>query len=442
MVNPYEKWEDEGLHAEDRLLPSLLKETLCSEEWWKATYDGKDLYFNFEEEGMAVSSSSLNEAPINTAYHLNWVGDYAVEILFDKDTHMSFMSEGYKERVIVVTSMDAGRIVAKGKQNGQEIILNPADEDEYEAMEAHKMNYILSVENEIYTIGQNAGELRVKITGGDWSVVEPDQDWLTYDRRDGDYAVFSYTSAPHRFRVQEVSVKQVDPDNKTLIRTFVVSGTSVLDFTQTYAKADLSKNEALKEINELTYEALICPTAFPNTINTVMGVEGKFLIRLGDSGYPADQLQVAYTGGKCAPGELAAIPKNQWTHLAVTMNPADGSIRVYINGENVFTDSNNVTVDITDFKIGRSGNYTTRYFSGYMAEIRVWTRALTAEEINAENHFFSIDPKAEDLLAYWRCDDGSGKSLLDATGNGYDCIGDWADDSRWKPMPSSFSLPE
>ena len=59
MVNPYEKWEDEGLHAEDRLLPSLLKETLCSEEWWKATYDGKDLYFNFEEEGMAVSSSSL-----------------------------------------------------------------------------------------------------------------------------------------------------------------------------------------------------------------------------------------------------------------------------------------------------------------------------------------------------------------------------------------------
>ena len=66
----------------------------------------------------------------------------------------------------------------------------------------------------------------------------------------------------------------------------------------------------------------------------------------------------------------------------------------------------------------------------------------TVEEINAENHFFSIDPKSEGLLAYWRCDDGSGKSLLDATGNGYDCTGDWADDSRWKPMPSSFSLPE
>ena len=132
MVNPYEKWEDEGLHAEDRLLPSLLKETLCSEEWWKATYDGEDLYFNFEEEGMAVSSSSLNEAPINTAYHLNWVGDYAVEILFDKDTHMSFMSEGYKERAIVVTSMDAGRIVAKGKQNGQEIILDLLDTREEE----------------------------------------------------------------------------------------------------------------------------------------------------------------------------------------------------------------------------------------------------------------------------------------------------------------------
>ena len=173
-----------------------------------------------------------------------------------------------------------------------------------------------------------------------------------------------------------------------------------------------------------------------------MGVEGKFLIRLGDSGYPGDQLQVAYAGGKCAPGELAVISKNQWTHLAVTMNPEDGSIRVYVNGENVFTDSNNVTVDITDFKIGRSGNYTNRYFSGYMAEVRVWTRALTEEEINDENHFFSIDPKSEGLLAYWRCDDGSGKVLSDATGNGYDCSGDWADDSRWVPMLSSFSLPE
>ena len=441
MVNPYENWGDEGLHAADRLLPSDLKAALCSQEWWKAEYAEKSLYFSFEEEGIARSSSTMNEATVNTGYHLNWLNDYEVEIKFDKETHLALLADGFREQSLVVTSFTDSTIVAKGTENGTEIIFAPASEEEYSAMESFKLNYILVVENESYKIGQDAGELRVKITGGDWTVAEPAQNWLKFERRDGDVAVFSYAAASHRFRSQEVEVSQVDPDGNTSSRTFVVSGTDVMNFTQTFAVADFSGNEALKEVTELTLEALICPTAFPNMINTIMGVEGKFLIRLGDSGYPSNQVQLAFAGGKSSPGALAEIEKDAWTHLAVTMDPKDGNIRFYINGENVYTDAKNVVADITDFKIGRSANYTTRFFTGYMAEIRVWTRALAEAEINAPDHFYAVDPKSDGLLAYWRCDDGYGSSLKDATGHGYNCSGDWAENSNWETLPSAYPLP-
>ena len=444
LVNPYEKWENEGQHPKDRLLPSGLKAALCSQDWWKADYGGKTFYFHFEEEGMVTSSSTMKVAAVKTKWHLNWTSDKEVIILFDDETHLTMLEDEYKEQTLVVSAFDRDRITAKGLQTSNEIILVPADEQEYEQMEEYKLNYILAVEHRKYLVGQEGGELRVKIIGGDWNVVIPEQDWLRFERRDGEYAVFSYTRSPHRFRVQQIEVRQTDPDGNQLTCSFIVTGVNIaLDLTNRYATTDFKGSETVKQINELTYEALICPTDFPNTINTVMGVEGQFLLRLGDAGYPKDQLQVAYAGGgKISPGEAAAIAKNAWTHIAVTMSASEGKMCVYINGLNVFTESKNVNADISDFKIGRSANYTTRFFTGYMAEIRVWTKALTGEEINAENHFYSVDPASEGLFAYWRCDDAAGNILKDATRNGYDCTGDWTDNSAWDTTPLAFPLPK
>ena len=344
----------------------------------------------------------------------------------------------------MVTAFGNDMILAKGLLTGNEFTFAPADEQEYEQMEAYKMNYILSVEHSEYLIGQAAGELRVKITGGDWNVETPSQDWLKFERKDGEYAVFTYTASSHRFRLQKINVNQTDPDGRKLTCSFVVTGIDMaLDLTKRYAVADFKDNESVQQINELTYEALICPTDFPNTINTVMGVEGQFLIRLGDSKYPKDQLQVAFAGGgKIAPGDAGTVAKNAWTHLAVTMNASEGTICVYVNGVKVGMVEKNVTADISNFKIARSGNYTNRFFTGYMAELRVWTKALTEEEINSEDHFYFVDPASEGLLAYWKCDDGTGNILKDATVNGYDCTGDWNDNSAWRTAPLTFSLPE
>ena len=54
--------------------------------------------------------------------------------------------------------------------------------------------------------------------------------------------------------------------------------------------------------------------------------------------------------------------------------------------------------------------------------MRIWNRALTAEEINAPDHFYSVDANAEGLVSYWKFDedDRASNSIADHTINGND----------------------
>ena len=44
-------------------------------------------------------------------------------------------------------------------------------------------------------------------------------------------------------------------------------------------------------------EALIRARNFDRKISTVMGIEGYFLIRIGDAGFPPNQIQIATSDG-------------------------------------------------------------------------------------------------------------------------------------------------
>ena len=50
------------------------------------------------------------------------------------------------------------------------------------------------------------------------------------------------------------------------------------------------------------------------------------------------------------------------------------------------------------------------------SEVRVWDVVRTQEEI-AKN-IYSVDPKSEGLVGYWKLDDQSGTEVKDYTGNG------------------------
>ncbi|WP_163357804.1 DUF1735 and LamG domain-containing protein [Dysgonomonas sp. 25] len=179
---------------------------------------------------------------------------------------------------------------------------------------------------------------------------------------------------------------------------------------------------ALRGITEITMEALVRARNYDRMISTVMGVEGRFLIRLGDAGFPSNQIQVATNRGNF-PGSDAnkGLPLNTWTHIAVTCNTASGAVKVYVNGrvQSEGTISGLGTLDMTasgtqKFYIGRSYE-DSRYFAGEFSECRIWNVVRTQEEI--ESSIYEVDPTTPGLVAYWKCDDGAGNTVTDYTAN-------------------------
>lgn len=61
-----------------------------------------------------------------------------------------------------------------------------------------------------------------------------------------------------------------------------------------------------------------------------------------------------------------------------------------------------------------------RYLDGKISEVRIWNKTLTAEEINAPAHFYTVDPESEGLVAYWKFDEGAGNTIKDYSVNGND----------------------
>ena len=61
-----------------------------------------------------------------------------------------------------------------------------------------------------------------------------------------------------------------------------------------------------------------------------------------------------------------------------------------------------------------------RYFDGDIAEVRIWNRTLSKEDVNAPNHFYTVDPASEGLISYWKFDDAAGNIIKDYSPSGYD----------------------
>lgn len=191
-------------------------------------------------------------------------------------------------------------------------------------------------------------------------------------------------------------------------------------------------------MSEVTVECLARFTEFGKLISTVMGIEGNFLIRIGDAGVPDNQIQLATSNGNVT-DTAWQLETGKWTHIAVTFNSATGAVDVYFNGVHKGNTQyssyrSNVNWNSGSFYVGKSYD-NNRWFDGEISEARVWNRVLSVEEINAKNHFYKVDAASEGLVAYWKFNEGSGNVITDVT-NGYNLVANSA--ITWKPV----SLPE
>ena len=112
-----------------------------------------------------------------------------------------------------------------------------------------------------------------------------------------------------------------------------------------------------------------------------------------------------------------AVPQNTWTHVAITLS--GGRLTFYINGIASGSGSIAFLQDTGEMNIGRQQPSACKcnHFNGTMDELRIWNVARTQIEIQ-NNMYNSVSSNGAGLVAYYKFDEDSGTTILDATSNG------------------------
>ena len=304
-----------------------------------------------------------------------------------------------------------------------------------------KANYTAAIEGETIIVPLYTN-VEYEIT------MEGAEGWLTVDEATAEGIPFTATALEGEKRSATVTFTQTDAaeGEDVLYATITITQVGVL----INWAADMTGNRLFPKwenggpgvCKSFTLETLVKFDDFDKAtggIYTIMGIEGKFLLRTGDVGNPLTNLQIATAAGNYnVPYSFEA---NRWYHIAVVWE--ERIAYVYFDGEHVGTSQQfpettyvgwplwqDVPVDpdlspawsyepdgTRVFWMGYSYD-ANRDLHGLMTEIRIWNKALTADEINAPNHFYTVDPNSEGLFSYWKFVEGEGSTIADATGKG------------------------
>ncbi len=196
---------------------------------------------------------------------------------------------------------------------------------------------------------------------------------------------------------------------------------------------DYTWPEDLSNLDNVSMEIWVL-TEGANHNQSIIGIEGAFLVRT-----ESNEWQLICGGNVKSNEEFEEIKLatsysedlNKWTHLAVTYSRA-GKAYLYVNGVE------KASADLVDHGVPMNGivrsDGTTpqwglpftffignacdagRFVEGSFAFARVWKKALSSDEINA--NMYKKEVSDADLIASWYFNEGSGNSIVDHSGNG------------------------
>ena len=207
---------------------------------------------------------------------------------------------------------------------------------------------------------------------------------------------------------------------------FIFKGAALINVVANIEKIyfPISWKTDMSNVNAITVEALLRSDDWEagrdNALSSIFGIEGRFLLRIGDADRPRDQLQCVAPGGNFpAPNAVAGLPTKEWVHIAVVYDAGTHERIYYKDGVKVYSDENaTYALNLTSgCYIGKSYD-NTRWLPGDISEVRIWNIQRTGEEI-AKNPY-EVDPHASGLVAYWKFNEGTGSAIKDHTGNGND----------------------
>ncbi|MGQ5261479.1 beta-L-arabinofuranosidase domain-containing protein [Micromonospora sp. ZYX-F-536] len=136
---------------------------------------------------------------------------------------------------------------------------------------------------------------------------------------------------------------------------------------------------------------------------------------------PRFAITVSGSGGEQRIDGTAALPTNQWVHLAVTLTQRTGTL--YVNGQQA---GQNAAMTLSPADLGNPGNrwigrsqYGDAYLDATVDEFHIFDRALSQQEIQS-----LLDSAAGSTgggsIAWYRFEEEDGSTIRDASPNGRD----------------------
>lgn len=146
-----------------------------------------------------------------------------------------------------------------------------------------------------------------------------------------------------------------------------------------------------------------------------------------------------------------AIDDGAWHHLAVTYD-ANGTKAVYQDGTLINSTTTNLSNNVANAALrlfmGQDGTGTYAYnFPGDIAEVRIWTTALTAADLAALQcaSVTSSHPQYANLLHHWKADEGTGIAVNDSKGTNHGSLNgstNWLTNSQLHCVTTTITAPD
>ncbi|GCL55361.1 hypothetical protein NIES3806_27090 [Microcystis aeruginosa NIES-3806] len=142
---------------------------------------------------------------------------------------------------------------------------------------------------------------------------------------------------------------------------------------------------------------------------------------------PNGTLSAGHNGSWYDVQDTRTLPENTWIHVAVTYDSSTQRMELYKNGQ-LIAKSTNVSRLATSHRgivIGAFGNPRGSVFKGSIAEVRIWNKARTQAEIQADA-YKRLSGKEPNLVAYYPLNEikleGNTRKVLDLAGNNHGIV--------------------
>src|SRR5262249_19679228 len=174
-------------------------------------------------------------------------------------------------------------------------------------------------------------------------------------------------------------------DNKGVLAgaTRTTSGKigSALVFDGTSAMVNIAQSPSLDLSTAMTLEAWVYPTTLGGWRDIIYRANDSYYLSGSGGGEPAVGATFAGTNSNLfGPG---ALPLNAWSHVAATYDGA--TVRLYVGGNQVASRSQTGSIPASSYPLTLGGDPVySQFWAGSIDEVRVYNRALSAAEIQAD----------------------------------------------------------